>query len=138
MRVGQTVLDAVAAHARREQPRECCGLLIGTATELIEAVPARNVADDPTRRYEISPVDHFAQIKRCRASAHDGAPSLRVVGAYHSHPRSVPEPSPTDLAQAFEAFIYIIAGPVTDEAPCDIRAYVLRDGKLEPFTLTAA
>lgn len=136
MGVPQAVLDAIVAHARRERPRECCGLLIGTADGVAEAVPTRNVARDPERRYEISPVDHFAQIKRCRALGQEGSPVLRIVGAYHSHPRSAPEPSPTDLEQAFEEFVYMIAGPVTDDDRCEIRAYVFRAGVFEPLTLT--
>jgi len=135
MRVRATVLDAIAAHARRERPCECCGLLIGTGAEVIESVATGNVAVDPLRRYEVSPTDHFAQIRRCREAGARGEPGLGVVGVYHSHPHSAPEPSPTDLELAFEDFLYLIAGPVTDAAPMDVRAYRLRNGRFEPEEL---
>ncbi|MSO46376.1 MAG: M67 family peptidase [Acidobacteria bacterium] len=132
MKVRRGVLAAIAAHARRDAPRECCGLLLGTATDIVEAVPARNIAAEPSRRYEIAPDDHFAAIRRCRS----GAEGLAVVGGYHSHPRSQPVPSPTDLEQAFLEFIYVIAGPVDGSAPLEVRAYQLRDGALGLVTFS--
>ena len=134
MRALKTVLDTIEAHARRDVPRECCGLLIGTDTEVTEAVPASNEADDPLRRYEVSPIAHLAQIRRCRELAKATGVNVGVVGAYHSPPRSAAEPSPTDREQAFEDFLYVIAGPVED-APLDVRAYRLRDGHFEAVEL---
>ena len=135
MRVRGTVLDAITAHARRDSPRECCGLLIGTDAEITEAVPATNVADDPLRRYEISPIDHLAQIRRCRELASTQAVAIGILGAYHSHPQSPPSPSPTDLEQAFEEFIYVIAGPVSGARPIETRAYRLTNGRFEAENL---
>lgn len=136
MRVRRAVLEAIAARARREHPRECCGLLIGTQTEILDAVATTNVAADPLRRYEVSPMEHFAQIRRCREPTAEGLPALSVVGVYHSHPHSAPDPSPTDLEQAFEDFLYVIVGPVAAAARIETRAYRLHDGKFEPVELT--
>ena len=132
MRVRRSVLDAIEAHARAEAPRECCGLLLGDAGEVREAVATANVAAEPLRRYEISPADHFALIRRCR----DAGSGPAIVGGYHSHPRSLPEPSATDLEQAFLEFVYLIAGPVDGSAPLSIRAYQLIAGRLDPVTLS--
>ena len=129
IRVAPAVLHAIAAHARAEAPRECCGLLVGAVGRIDEAVPSRNGAGDPLRRYEIDPREHVALIKRCR-----GTPSS-VVGAYHSHPRSAPEPSPTHLAEAFGEFLYLIVGPVAGSQAGDIRAYRLVDGNFRPVEL---
>jgi len=137
MRMRRKVFDAIAAHARRESPRECCGLLIGTEHEVIDASAAANVAAEPLRHYQVSPSDHFAQIKRCRELASQGAAAVNIIGVYHSHPRSDPRPSPTDLEAAFEEFLYIIAGPVDDSAPLEVRAYRLRAGRFEDVQLTA-
>ena len=137
VQVRRKVFDAIAAHARRESPRECCGLLIGTELEVIGAVATGNVAAEPLRHYQVSPVDHLAQMKRCRESASQGSTVVTVMGAYHSHPRSAPVPSPTDLEGAFEEFLYIIAGPVNGSAPLEIRAYRLRAEQFEGVQLTA-
>jgi proteasome lid subunit RPN8/RPN11 len=135
MRVLRTVLDTIAAHARRDAPRECCGLLIGTDTEVTEAIPVTNDAGDPLRRYEVPPIAHLAQIRRCRESAKATGVNVGVVGGYHSHPRSAAELSPTDREQAFEDFLYVIAGPVEDALPLDVRAYRLRNGHFDAVEL---
>ena len=136
MQVRREVLDAIAVHAQRDSPRECCGLLIGTELEVIEAVATANVAAEPHRHYQVSPEDHFAQIKRCRDAASQGIAA--VIGAYHSHPRSAPAPSPTDLEEAFGEFLYIIAGPVDGPAALALRAYRLQAGRFEDVPLTVA
>lgn len=123
-----SALEALTAHARADPGRECCGFLIGTAAYILEVAPATNVADDPSRRYEISPADYLAQIRRARGTPY------AVIGAYHSHPRSAPDPSATDLALAFQEFIYLIAGPVA--GPMDVRAYRLEDDRFVPLQLT--
>lgn len=128
MRIRRAALDAIREHALRDTPYECCGLLIGTADEVLEAVATANVAPDPRRRYEVSPVEHLAQIRRCRDASSRETPGLAVVGVYHSHPHSRPEPSPTDWEQAFEDFLYVIAGRVGD-GPIDIRGYRLTGGR---------
>ncbi len=132
MKVTRGVLTAIEEHARREAPHECCGLLLGTATGIVEAVPARNIAAEPARRYEMAPDDHFAALRRCRSEGE----GLSVVGGYHSHPRSAAVPSATDLEQAFQEFVYVIAGPVDASAPLQVRAYQLRDGALAPVILS--
>ena len=132
MRVRRRVLDRIEAHARAEAPRECCGLVVGDSSEICEAVATGNVADEPLRRYEISSSDHFALIRRCRA---EGV-GRTVVGAYHSHPHSLPDPSATDVDQAFLEFVYLIAGPVDGSAPFAVRAYRLDGGRLEAVTLS--
>jgi proteasome lid subunit RPN8/RPN11 len=135
MQIRPDVLDAIRAHARREQPRESCGILIGAGDEIIEAVVAANVAEDPHRRYEVSPADHFAQMKRCRVASREGREPLRIVGVYHSHPHSAPVPSPTDLEQAFEEYVYLIAGPADGSAPIEVRGYRLTAGRFDEIAL---
>jgi proteasome lid subunit RPN8/RPN11 len=87
------VLTAVAAHAERAAPAECCGILLGLDSEIVEAFSARNLSDDPGR-FLVDPSDHFAARRAARERG------LDVVGFYHSHPHSPPEPSATDLAEA--------------------------------------
>ncbi len=130
------MLEAIAAHARRDSPQECCGLLIGTDAEVLEAVPTANIAAEPRRRYEVDPREHLAQIRRCRElKATEGLP-LSVVGVYHSHPRSEPVPSPTDLDQAFEEFLYVIAGPVESPGGLRIAGYRMLSGGFQLVELT--
>jgi len=109
MRVAREVLAAIDAHARAEAPRECCGLLLGSLTEIRRAEPTRNLAPQPTR-YDIDPADHFRILRAARAAG------LTVIGAYHSHPASAPIPSPTDLAEGLPNFLYVITSLRADLA----------------------
>lgn len=90
-------------HARETAPLECCGLLIGTGDDSVEAVRARNIAEEPATRFLVDPEDHF----RARRAARERG--LEVVGFYHSHPGSAPEPSPRDLAEfSYPGHLYAI------------------------------
>jgi proteasome lid subunit RPN8/RPN11 len=102
---------------------------------VLEAVPASNGAPDPAKRYEISPVDYFAQIRRCRRINEQQSEHFTVVGAYHSHPRGGPEPSETDSAQAFRDFIFLIVG-LGGGSGMQIGAYTLSDEHLTLVQLT--
>lgn len=82
--------DAAAAAPQEE----VCGLLLGQGQRVDRLVPARNVAADPARSFEIDPATLLATHRAARA---DG---LRVVGHWHSHPNGRAEPSARDAARA--------------------------------------
>jgi [CysO sulfur-carrier protein]-S-L-cysteine hydrolase len=117
LRIQETVLAGIADHARREAPRECCGLLVGTDDLIDEYVRTTNIRAG-TVTYQIEPAEHFAAIKRARRLGRT------IVGAYHSHPRSPAVPSATDRAEALGEFLYVIVS-LTDTPA--IRAYRLVD-----------
>ncbi|MBA3271970.1 MAG: M67 family metallopeptidase [Acidobacteria bacterium] len=114
------VAAAMVSHARQEAPRECCGLLLGDGHHVVHSVPARNIAEDPTRRYKVDPRDHLAAVRAARLR------SLDVIGAYHSHPRSAAIPSPTDAAEAFGEFLFVIIGLAVE--PPDLTAWGWNNG----------
>ena len=116
MEVLRSALDALVAHARGTLPDECCGLLVGTAARIEEAVPARNVRASPFR-YQIDPADHFALIRRVRRERR------AIVGGYHSHPAGPSSPSATDLAEAHDPeWLHLIVS-LADDAGAEVRGY---------------
>jgi proteasome lid subunit RPN8/RPN11 len=119
--ISQHVLDAMIAHARDAVPDECCGLLIGGESSIDEAVRVRNLESGATR-YRIDPAEHVALNRRLRGTGR------AVVGAYHSHPRSSANPSPSDLAEAFYPdFYYLIVSLAQSQRP-ECRAWRVREG----------
>ncbi len=121
VRVEPGVLEDLVAHALEDAPRECCGLLIGTPDRIVRSFRARNTLASPTR-YQIEPVHHFEAIRLARAEG------LSVVGAYHSHPGSPPDPSPRDLEEAFYTdFVYLIVG-LASPSGREVRGFRLADG----------
>lgn len=125
MRVRIAVIDRVVDHARRLAPHECCGVLIGDDEDILDAVPAKNIADRPAVRFLIDPKDHLAALRDARRRG------LDVVGFYHSHPRSAAIPSDTDRAEAtYPRHLFLIVG-LKDATP-DLQLYWLLDGNFLP------
>ena len=115
------VAAAVVRHARESAPDECCGLLLGpmvaasrfgrTVADIVDAAPARNIADDAASRFLIDPADHFSAIRAARGRG------LEVVGFYHSHPHAPVEPSAQDLAEfSYPRHLYLIVSLRADPA----------------------
>ena len=94
LEISSAVLARVAAEAAADPAHEICGLLLGNAAEVTEAVPCRNVAADRRTRFEIDP----AQLLGAHRAARQGASA--VIGCYHSHPGGTATPSPRDAADA--------------------------------------
>ena len=118
----ESIGRGLLTHARNEAPLECCGLLIGTKEQVVRSARAQNLCQSPTR-YRVDPVDHFEAIRTARNEG------LEVVGAYHSHPVSLPQPSETDLSQAnYPHFVYVIVSLVSEETEA-IKGYRLRSGQ---------
>lgn len=123
LRLPGDIRAALIAHAEREAPNECCGLLIGKGTDIVDAHPARNNVASRTR-FTINPADHFVAIRKARAAG------LDVVGAYHSHPATEAVPSASDVREASEGaplmlIVSLVPAPV-------VRAFMLEtDGSKE-------
>lgn len=127
MTLTQAAEADILAHARRQSPEECCGLLVGIESTVVEAVAVANVAADPARRYQIDPRDHFRVVRHARSRG------LDVIGAYHSHPRSRAVPSETDRAEGFTGFLFLIAGLGVD--PHELRAWSWISGNFVPVPI---
>ncbi len=101
--ISSEVVDAILAEAAADPGREICGLLLGAADRIVAARPCANVADDPTRRFEIDPVALFAAHKAARGGG------AAVIGCYHSHPTGIAVPSVCDAGNAMgDAAVWLI------------------------------
>jgi len=100
-------------------------MLAGRDGIITQAFPAKNVAADPVRNYEISPKEMVRLMKEFRERR------LEMLGIYHSHPNWMDrnEPSPKDIALAYYSeAVYIIVTP-RPYANMPIRAFSIRDGR---------
>jgi len=89
LRVTRDALESMRAQASARGAEECCGLLLGRdAVE--DARPARNVAADRYRHFEIDP----QVLVDAHRAARRGGPA--VIGYYHSHPAGPAIPSDVD------------------------------------------
>lgn len=116
------------AHAQRDAPNECCGLLIGKGHVVSAAHPARNKVASHTR-FTINPADHFVAIRKARAAG------LDVIGAYHSHPASPAVPSASDLAEASEGAPLMLIVSLMPPDPV-VRAFLLESNGSKEIRIT--
>jgi [CysO sulfur-carrier protein]-S-L-cysteine hydrolase len=122
MRISRELYDQMIAHARAEAPNECCGMVSSDGDEAVKVFPAENAAASPLR-YEIDGAEQY----RIQMEIDDAGHDLGAI--YHSHTRSEPYPSQTDINLAFYPdAIYVIVG-LGDEEP-DVRSYFIRDGQV--------
>jgi proteasome lid subunit RPN8/RPN11 len=123
MEMARELYEQILEQARAEAPGECCGMIASRDGVAETVYPATNAAASPPYAYEIDSADLY----RIQMAIEDAGLDLGAI--YHSHPRSEPVPSQTDINLAFypEA-IYIIVGLKGPEP--DMRAFTIRDGKV--------
>ena len=118
-------LAQIRTAAERAYPEECCGLLVGHGSDVLEVtrvVESPNIRRDRARdRFEVDPKIRLAVERAVRGT------SERLVGHYHSHPDHPARPSEIDRSMAFEPeLVWVIVG-VGAAGVLDIRAYKLRE-----------
>jgi proteasome lid subunit RPN8/RPN11 len=127
MRIARSMIDRIVAQARDEAPNECCGIVGVRDGRAVTLYPVRNAAASPLR-YEMDPKD---QLRVFEALDEAG---LEVGAIYHSHTRSPPLPSQTDINLAFYPdALYVIAGVSGPED--DVRAWRIVDGQVSEAPL---
>jgi len=127
VRISQALLDEIVEHARAEAPNECCGMIAAQDGVAVAVHRARNAAASPLR-YEMDGMEQF----KIQTAIEDGGYELGAI--YHSHTRSDPEPSQTDINLAFYPdALYVIVG-VKGEEP-DVRAWRIVDGAVSEAAL---
>ncbi len=122
MRIAQSLIDEIVAHAREDLPNECCGLVGGSDGVAGAVYRARNEFASPLS-YRIAGEDQYRIIeKEMRERGED------LLAIYHSHTKSAAYPSQTDLNEAvsWPEQVYVIVSLADPESP-DVKAYWLKD-----------
>jgi len=125
--IASALLDELFAHAREEAPNECCGVIAVAsapqprATRVHRAV---NAAASPLR-FEVDGRELLALIEQIEREGGE-------LGAiYHSHTRTAPYPSQTDInfAANWPGVEWIILGLAGNARP-QARSYLITDGRV--------
>lgn len=130
MRISRELLDELVAHALEDRSIECCGLVavepgaepVRTATRVY---PAENIHASALR-FEIDPMEQYRLTREIEERGWE-------IGAlYHSHVRSEPKPSQTDIGFAanLSGVEWIIVGLAGGPEP-EVRSYLIEDGEVQ-------
>lgn len=127
MRIPRDLYQQMIEHARREAPNECCGMIASRDGRAIKLHPATNAAASPLR-YEIDGAEQYRIQMEIEGS------ELELGAIYHSHTRTEPYPSQTDINLAFYPdALYVIVGLAGDKP--EVRAFTIRDGRVSDAAL---
>ena len=131
MRIPQALIDEMVAHARADDPNECCGMIGGGDGEGRTVYRAENAEASPLR-YSIAPGEQFRLMREIEDAGEE------LVGIYHSHTRSAAYPSQTDVNLAgWPDAVYVIVSLEDSEAPA-VKGFWIRDGKISDAELTVS
>lgn len=142
--ISPRALRRIAEAAEAAYPAEACGFLVAPArgadtphalvepdassgTTVVDAVPAANRAERPDR-YFIDARDVWEAMKASREA------DRRLVGVYHSHPDGDPDPSATDVDDAWGEWFHLIVACRAGVAG-EARAWRFREGEFRPLEL---
>ena len=122
MRLDSALVERIVAHARRDFPNECCGMLGVRDGHAVAIYEATNLAASPLR-FEVE----GREILRAQDAFEDDGAELGAI--YHSHTRSEPYPSQTDVnfAAGWPGVEWLIVGLRRDGEPT-VRSYRIDDG----------
>jgi [CysO sulfur-carrier protein]-S-L-cysteine hydrolase len=123
MRIARALVDEMVAHAQADDPNECCGLVSRGNGDAVKVYPTTNT-EASRFRFVIDPAEQL----RIYNEIEDAGLDLGAI--YHSHTRSAPYPSQTDInfAKDWPGVLWIIIG-LADGEP-EVRTYEIRDGQV--------
>ncbi len=131
LRIKESVITAIIAHAEREAPCEACGYLAaedGLVNRHYELTNTDKAAD----HFSMDPGEQFAAVKDMRARG------LKYRAVYHSHPETPARPSAEDIRLAYDPDIsYVIVSLAENDRA--VKSFLIRRGEVtaEPVEVVA-
>jgi proteasome lid subunit RPN8/RPN11 len=130
VKIARALLDEIVAHAVRDAPNECCGLVVGRDGSATSARALENLAASPLR-FDIDG-------RELLAVAFADEDDDQLIAIYHSHTRSAPYPSQTDVnfAAGWPGVEWLIVGVAkAKDAEPEVRSYLIDDGAIREVEL---
>jgi proteasome lid subunit RPN8/RPN11 len=124
VQVDEALVAEMVAHARDEAPNECCGFVAARDGVAVEVRRAVNQAASPLK-FEVDGLEVMRALDDFEAAGAD-------LGAiYHSHTRTEPYPSQTDInfAANWPGVEWIIVG-LDRQGEATVRTYLIEDGNV--------
>ena len=131
MRIARELYEQMIVHARQEAPNECCGMVAARDGEAVKVYPATNIEASPLR-FQIDPKEQL------RVSNQIDEEGLELAAIYHSHTRTEPRPSQTDIsfAKLWPGVLWVIVGLAGGEP--DVQTWLIDDGQVAEAELVVS
>ena len=128
MRITRAQLDDMVAHACAEAPNECCGMVATRDDEVVNVYPTTNVEASPFR-FVIDGAEQLRIYNEIEAA------QLELGAIYHSHTRTEPRPSQTDInfSHAWPGVLWIIVGVAQEQV--EVKTWRIDDGDVREAEL---
>ena len=125
MKIAQTLVDEIVAHALEDRPNECCGMVSGSDGVATEVFRARNALASPFS-FDMEPSDQFGIYTTIEDRGEE------ILAIYHSHTKSPAEPSQSDRnnARSWPDPVWLIVSLADADNPV-LRGWDMRAGKVE-------
>jgi proteasome lid subunit RPN8/RPN11 len=122
VQVDEALVAEMVAHAREEAPNECCGFVAARDGRAVEVRRAVNQAASPLK-FEVEGLE----VMRALDDFENAGADLGAI--YHSHTRTEPYPSQTDInfAANWPGVEWIIVG-LDRKGEATVRTYLIEDG----------
>ena len=129
MRIPRELYGQIIEHAVQEAPNECVGLIAAREDEAMEVYRARNAAASPLR-FEIEGPEQIRFHNEIETAG------LELGAIYHSHTRTEPKPSQTDInfAAGWPGVLWVIVGLAS--AQPEVRTWRIENGRVSEVELT--
>ncbi len=122
----QSYADEIVAHAREDDPNECCGILAGKDTQVVKLYRIANTARSPYR-YLMDPQEQLNAMLDLERNG------CEILAFYHSHTHTAAYPSSIDVRMALQSgwldVIYLLVS-LMDKAHPTLRAFRIVDGSV--------
>lgn len=129
LEISHSLLHGIRQHGARAYPNECCGALLGVASDdgakqarALLPLDNRREGEAARTRFLVTADDFRWAEKEARARA------LDILGFYHSHPDHPARPSDFDREHAWPWYSYIIVSVAHGE-PQEATCWVLADDR---------
>ncbi|MEA5114433.1 MAG: M67 family metallopeptidase [Geobacteraceae bacterium] len=124
LKIPQSIIEALIAHAREEFPLEVCGILGGIDTAVSRMYRLSNAAASATR-FQLNPHEHAGVMRDLLQR------NLETIAFYHSHPSGPSYPSVEDVRLAYYPDVATVIISLEDRNKPAVEAFFIRDGLIE-------
>lgn len=131
MQISAEQLELITEHAILDAPNECCGFIAVKDDVVTRVLKAENEAHSPLR-FEISGKALFDLITDIEDAGEE------LGGIYHSHTRSAPYPSQTDInfAAGWPGIEWLIVG--VQDQQTEVKSYLIEGGQVSDVPVAIA